>query len=43
MQNTSSADLDADVILAMMWREDVREKTNLDSAFWGNNVFMDIF
>ena len=30
MQNTSNADLDAYVILAMMWKEDVREKKNLD-------------
>ena len=41
MQNTSNADLDADVILAMMWKEDVREKKNLDGAFWEKNVFMD--
>ena len=39
MQNASNADLDADVILAMMWKEDVREKKNLDGAFLGKNVF----
>ena len=31
MQNTSNAD----VILALMWKEDVREKKNLDGAFFG--------
>ena len=41
MQNTSNADLDVDVILAMMWKEDVREKKNLDGAFLEKNVFMD--
>ena len=35
MQNTSNADFDAYVILAMMWKEDVREKKNLDGAFLG--------
>ena len=43
MQNTSNADLDADVILSMMWKEDVREKKSLDGAFLGKNVFMDTF
>ena len=28
MQNTSNEDLDADVILVTMWKEDVREKKN---------------
>ena len=41
--NTSNADLDADVILAMMWKEDVREKKNLAGAFLGKNVFMETF
>ena len=40
MQNTSNADLDTDVILAMMWKEDVREKKNLDGAFLGKKMFL---
>ena len=39
MQNTSNAD----VILALMWKEDVREINNLDGAFLGGNVCMDTF
>ena len=39
MQNTNNADLNADVILAMMWKEDVREKKNLDGAFLGKKCF----
>ena len=40
MQNTINADLDADVILAMMWKEDVREKQNLDGAFLEKMFFL---
>ena len=39
MQNTSNTDLDTDVILAMMWMEDGREKRNLDGAFLGKKCF----
>ena len=39
MQNTSNADLDVDVILAMMWKDDVREKKNLDGAFLEKKCF----
>ena len=42
MEDTSNADLDAGVILAIMWKEDVREKKNLDGAFLEKS-FMDTF
>ena len=39
MQTTSNAD----VILAMVWNKDVREKKNLDGAFLEKIVFVDTF
>ena len=42
MQNTSNADLDADLTLAMMWKEDVREE-DFGWCLFGGNFCMDTF
>ena len=37
IQNTSNADLETDVILAMMWKEDVRGKKEFGWCLFGKN------